>query len=146
MSRYFTIEQASGLLPRLEPQVRQMVHLKQVHDQMEADIQATRQQVHLMGGMLINRDRMLANRSRRDAAAMRLRELIEEVQQSGCQIKDLDTGLLDFPTLFRGREVLLCWRLGETAIEFWHSTEDGFRGRKPIDQDFLDNHQGDPAS
>ena len=44
--------------------------------------------------------------------------------------------------LYRGEEVYLCWKLGEGAIEFWHGDE-GFKGRKPIDRDFLDNHQGE---
>jgi hypothetical protein len=57
-------------------------------------------------------------------------------------VKDLDIGLIDFPTLFRGREVYLCWRMGETGIRYWHG-EEGFRGRKEIDRDFLDNHSAD---
>jgi hypothetical protein len=61
----------------------------------------------------------------------------------GVLVKDLDTGLVDFPTLFRGVEVYLCWKLGENGIEFWHGVEEGFRGRKSIDQDFLDHHEGD---
>ena len=73
----------------------------------------------------------------------RLREAIEQMQELGCVIKDLDTGLLDFPTLFRGKEVYLCWKLGEPSIGFWHGVDEGFRGRKPIDQDFLDHHEGD---
>jgi hypothetical protein len=58
-------------------------------------------------------------------------------------VKDLDTGLVDFPTLFRGQEVYLCWKLGEASIEFWHSVDEGFRGRKAIDRDFRDHLAGD---
>ena len=58
-------------------------------------------------------------------------------------MKDLDTGLVDFPTLFRGQEVYLCWKLGEPSIEYWHSVDQGFRGRKPIDRDFRDHLEGD---
>jgi len=50
---------------------------------------------------------------------------------------------VDFPTLLRGDEVYLCWRLGEPCIGFWHGVDEGFRGRKPVDRDFLDNHRGD---
>jgi hypothetical protein len=60
-------------------------------------------------------------------------------------VKDLDTGLVDFPTMYRGVEVCLCWKLGEGAIGYWHGVDEGFRGRKPIDQDFRDQHRGDPA-
>jgi hypothetical protein len=55
-------------------------------------------------------------------------------------VKDLDTGLLDFPTLYQGREVYLCWRLGESQINYWHGVDEGFAGRKAIDDDFLANH------
>ena len=47
-------------------------------------------------------------------------------------MKDLDDGLLDFPSLREGEEVLLCWRLGEEEIAFWHGPEEGFAGRKPL--------------
>jgi hypothetical protein len=60
-------------------------------------------------------------------------------------VKDLDIGLVDFPTTFNGVEVYLCWKLGEPGIEFWHGVEEGFRGRKPIDREFLENHRGDRA-
>jgi len=74
-----------------------------------------------------------------------LRNAIESVQELGCVVKDLDIGLIDFPTLFRGEEVYLCWKLGEPVIAFWHGVDEGFRGRKAIDRDFRDNHCGDSA-
>ena len=97
----------------------------------------------MMGGVSVDRDRALESRDRRDAAAGQLRAAIDEVQEVGCVVKDLDIGLIDFPTTYRGVEVYLCWKLGETAIEYWHSVDEGFRGRKAIDQDFLDHHEGD---
>lgn len=60
----------------------------------------------------------------------------------GVQVKDLEMGLVDFPTLYRGREVLLCWQVLEPDIAWWHGLEEGFGGRKPIDEDFLANHRG----
>ena len=65
------------------------------------------------------------------------------IQENGVVVKDLDIGLIDFPTLFRGEEVYLCWKLGETGIRFWHGLDEGFRGRKPIDEEFLANHRGE---
>ena len=99
--------------------------------------------VMMMGGVMVDRDRALTARARRDEAASRLRDRIEAVLETGCLVKDLDIGLVDFPTLFRGVEVYLCWKLGESGIAFWHGVDEGFRGRKAIDQDFLDHHQGD---
>ena len=63
------------------------------------------------------------------------------MERSGAQIKDLDIGLIDFLTMYRGREVLLCWKLGEEGIGYWHGTEEGFRGRKPIDDEFREHRR-----
>jgi hypothetical protein len=59
--------------------------------------------------------------------------LKEEVEQIGCELKDFRVGLIDFPALLDGREVCLCWQLGEDDITYWHETTDGFAGRRPID-------------
>ena len=144
MPRYFTLQQAEKLLPKVEAEIRQAIILKREHDRAEEELNAMLRQVAVAGGMLLDRQALLARRGRRDATAARLGEILEEVQQIGCQVKDLDIGLLDFPTLLDGEEVLLCWKLGETSIEYWHGTTEGFRGRKRIDQQFLDNHQGYP--
>ena len=60
---------------------------------------------------------------------------VERLEELGVQIKDLDSGLLDFPSEREGIAVLLCWRVGEESVEYWHGLEDGFAGRKPIDWD-----------
>jgi hypothetical protein len=61
-----------------------------------------------------------------------LRQHLEFITKLGIQVKDLDTGLIDFPTMRDGEEVLLCWRLGEPNIACWHTYEDGYMGRRPI--------------
>ncbi len=63
----------------------------------------------------------------------RFHELSEAISASGAQLKDAEGGLLDFPALRDGREVLLCWRLGEARVAFWHELESGFRGRRPLE-------------
>lgn len=57
---------------------------------------------------------------------------LEELENIGCVIKDLNEGLIDFYSLFEGKEIFLCWKYGEENIEYWHDIEDGFSGRKPI--------------
>jgi hypothetical protein len=61
-----------------------------------------------------------------------IKQHLELITGLGIQIKDLDTGLIDFPTMYQGEEVLLCWRLGEPAIGYWHTYQDGFLGRRPV--------------
>jgi hypothetical protein len=94
----------------------------------------------------MDRDRLLQARQKRDSSVAKLQATLEQVQEQGCVVKDLDIGLLDFPTLYRGQEVYLCWRLGEPRIDFWHGVDEGFRGRKPIDDEFLVNHTGEAST
>ncbi len=146
MARYFSLEQAERVLPKVEAAVRTAISLKAEYQQAEESLRDLSRRVMMSGGMAVNRESALLLRRTRDNSAERLKEAMEEITQYGCQVKDLDIGLLDFPTLYRGREVLLCWRLGERRIEYWHGLEEGFRGRKPIDEDFLTNHRGDAVA
>jgi hypothetical protein len=145
MPRRFTLAEAQSLIPRVDILLREAVSLKSDYQEAEGVIQATANRVSMMGGVIVDRDRAIDNKNRRDAVMTKLRAAIDEVQEIGCVIKDLDTGLIDFPTLLRGVEVYLCWKMGEPAIGYWHGIEEGFRGRKAIDQDFLDHHRGDRA-
>lgn len=146
MARRFTLDQAERLLEEVRPLLEDALNLKAEYAAAEEELQGMAHRVMVLGGSKVDRGRHLALRARRDGAAARLRETIEAVQSTGCLIKDLDLGLLDFPALYRGEEVYLCWRLGEPAIEYWHGVQEGFRGRKPIDDDFRRNHRGDPPN
>lgn len=63
----------------------------------------------------------------------RLDGLMHKIQDMGIQIKDLISGLIDFPAMYEGREVYLCWKFGEGDVEYWHEIESGFAGRQRID-------------
>ena len=67
--------------------------------------------------------------------ARELARLVDEIGSCGAQVKDLDSGLVDFPARRRGETVLLCWKLGEEEIRYWHRIEDGFAGRRPLPLD-----------
>ena len=142
MAKRFTLPEAQNLIPRVDRLLQEAIRLKPDFDGAGAALTKMKERIHMMGGTLVDRPPFVEVKERRDRASQGLRKAIQELIDLGVQIKDLDTGLVDFPTLFRGREVYLCWKLGETSIEFWHG-EEGFRGRKPIDQDFLDHHEGD---
>ena len=143
MAKRFTLVEAQSLIPEVDRLLRQALEAKAEYQDAERVIHEFSEHVMMMGGVMVNRERVLDARTRRDDGAARLRERIEAVLETGCLVKDLDTGLVDFPTLLRGEEVYLCWRLGESGIAFWHGVEEGFAGRKAIDQDFLDHHKGD---
>ncbi len=142
MPRRFTLAEAQGLIPRVDRLLREAIEFKASYEEAEKQIQAFQERVTIMGGLSVDRDAAIQARTQRDGAAAQLRNAIEQVQEVGCLIKDLDIGLIDFPTTYRGVEVYLCWKLGEDDIEHWHGVEEGFRGRKKIDRDFLENHQG----
>jgi hypothetical protein len=143
MARRFTLDEAQRLLPEVERFLRSAVDARQDYQEAEGVIQAMKERIMLLGGVMVDRDQALEAKTRREQASAVLRNAVENVQQLGCLVKDLDSGLVDFPTLLRGVEVYLCWKLGEPGIEYWHGVDEGFRGRKLIDRDFLDHHEGD---
>jgi len=146
MAKFFTLQQAEQLLHKVESAIRDAISLRSEYEDAEGELQRSSQRIMMLGGVLVDRDQFSLLKNRRDSAAKRLKESIDTIHSYGCLIKDLDMGLIDFPTLYRGGEVYLCWKLGETEIHFWHGIDEGFRGRKEIDRDFLDNHKGESAN
>lgn len=143
MPRFFNLLEAERLLPEVERLIRSLAASKQGYEQADGQLNRIAQRIALTGGMIPPREEAGLLRKRKEAAARSIKTAFERIQEIGCQVKDLDTGLVDFPTLYRDEEVYLCWQLGESGITFWHHIADGFRGRKPIDAEFLENHHGE---
>ncbi|MEO8051591.1 MAG: DUF2203 domain-containing protein [Acidobacteriota bacterium] len=143
MARHFTLTEAERLLPEVDRALRDALFHKAEYQSAEEALNASMQRIRMAGGSRVNPGPILTTRARRDASAGALREIFERIEQIGVLIKDLDIGLIDFLTRYQGREVCLCWKLGEERIHFWHGTEEGYAGRKPIDDEFLENHRGD---
>ncbi len=142
MPRHFRLEEAERLLPEVEHALRDAIFQKTEYQAAEGELNRAMQKIRMAGGSRVSPGPFLALRARKDAASTALTAAVERVNELGAQIKDLDIGLIDFPTMYRGREVLLCWKLGEEGIAFWHGTEEGFRGRKRIDDEFREQHRG----
>ena len=142
MPRYFRLEEAMNVLPQVEPLVREGVRLKRDFETSDQELKDTSRNIMLMGGARVDPGRLLAVRQQRDQSAKRLQQLLEEISDLGAQVKDLDMGLIDFPAMYKGEEVCLCWKLGEKEIGYWHNVTDGFKGRKAIDAEFLEHHRG----
>lgn len=143
MPRYFNLLEAEALLPKVQQLLQQIRDYKTIYESSDGELNQIAQRVALTGGMVPPRERVLELRGQKETSARGLKRCLEQFAEIGCLVKDLDTGLIDFPTLYRGREVYLCWKSGENGITFWHRVEDGFAGRKPIDSDFLAHHKGD---
>ena len=138
----FTIDEAQSLLPLLESLLKRAIEGKQAAQQIEEQISELGRRIHASGGMRVNVSEVGRQRSEMEAHLKRVRETIAEIDAIGVQVKDVDTGLLDFPCRMDDQVVLLCWRMGETAIEHWHTIEDGFKGRKPLDERFRRKNTG----
>jgi hypothetical protein len=143
VQRFFTLSEAERLLPEVERLLRRLIQLKQEYETTNEELSRLAQRITLIGGMIPPRKRIAELRGRKDASARALKSTVESIQEIGCELKDVDTGLIDFRSLYRDEEVYLCWKLGESGIGFWHRIEDGYRGRRPIDNEFRAKHRGD---
>lgn len=133
----FTLEQAHRLLPVLKSLLKRSMEGKQLIEQVEKELQDLRHRILLAGGLSVDVPALARRRAERDKALQEVKDSIAEINSIGVQVKDLDIGLLDFPCALEGEVVLLCWRYGEEKIQYWHGLEEGFKGRKPIDQRIL---------
>jgi hypothetical protein len=119
--RVYSVEEANALLPYLAPA---LVELREKFEE------ATQVRIHITRAAAGN-----GWSSERDAwskVLARVAELIERLQGWDVELKDIATGLVDFPTVMHGRDAYLCWRLGEPEVAYWHFREDGFQGRQPL--------------
>jgi hypothetical protein len=129
--RHFTPEEANAALVEVRPLVERLVAHRRRH------VEALARQEE-MGGRIRGNGGGMPPAALADAAAAverearQLAKLVDEIAERGAEVKDLDEGLIDFPALRDGETVLLCWRLGEDEIGFWHRIEDGFAGRRPL--------------
>jgi len=131
--RTFTLDEAQALLPVLESLLRTAMNAKKLMEQVEAEQQALAHRLFLNGGTYLDVVPLARRKAERMKAEQRAKDALAEIDSIGVQVKDLNIGLLDFPCQVDGRIVLLCWKLGEKSITHWHGTEEGFAGRKPID-------------
>jgi hypothetical protein len=143
MPRLFTLREAERILPEVARAVRQAMQAKIGFDEARQQLASTLRRLGMLGGVLPDTEKLGLLRAACDRELAGLKVAIAGVEEHGCVLKDLDIGLIDFLTFYQGREVCLCWKAGEEGIHFWHGADEGFRGRKPIDDDFMAGHRGD---
>ena len=134
--KHFTLDEAQSLLPVLESLLKRAVEARRAAGEIEEELQELSRKIFLLGGMYLDVDQLRKRRAAYEAQADRMKDSLAEIDSIGVQVKDLETGLLDFPCLIEGETVLLCWKMGESRIEFWHTLESGFAGRQPLDARF----------
>ncbi len=127
MPRYFRPHEANALLPILHPLVREAMEIAERVQALQPELWAVIEKSVGNGG------------NPRLAQLVpdfeRLHELLHQIQAMGVEVKDITVGLVDFPAWHEGRMVYLCWKYGESQVQFWHEVETGFAGRQPIDWD-----------
>ena len=136
MSKIFTLQEAERLVPTVKQLLQRAIESKSEVETVEGELQGISERINLLGGSEINPAAVLRLKRGKDEALRTLRNVVGQIEASGCLVKDLDSGLVDFPALLGDEEVYLCWKLGEDSISYWHRVEEGFAGRKPIGDDF----------
>ncbi|MBI2861728.1 MAG: DUF2203 domain-containing protein [Chloroflexi bacterium] len=130
MAKIFTVEEADRLLSTLRELLadiqRDQRELEKLHSEWVVFQRRVRSNGH-------GEDPEIGQaRSRWQAAAQRVEASIRKVSDLGCELKDVELGLVDFPSWRDGRQVYLCWRLGEERVAYWHGLEAGYAGRQPL--------------
>jgi hypothetical protein len=126
--RTFTLSEACSLIPKLRQLVAQVISEVNLLAEMQAEIDRAREKAELDGGSLLGTAYL--------KHLTAFGQAVESIESLGVEIKDLRTGLIDFPHEHQGRIVYLCWKFGEDGIGWWHEVDAGFAGRQPLTDDF----------
>ncbi|MAG35037.1 MAG: hypothetical protein CL878_02130 [Dehalococcoidia bacterium] len=130
MPRLFTLEEALALLPRVQKLMnraqKQRLDYAAAERQLASAVQTVRGNGH-------RADTLWRAQEEAARALRQVQQTVEALQELGCEVKDLEKGLVDFRSQREEREVYLCWRVGEETISFWHELDAGFAGRQPLD-------------
>jgi hypothetical protein len=129
--RHFTPDEANALLERVRPIAESLVAHRRTFTVTAARRARLTARISGNGGDFDPQEpRELNEQLEQEAEAVA--RAVEELERLGVLVKDLDRGLVDFPALREGEEVLLCWQVGEEEVAYWHGVEEGFAGRKPL--------------
>jgi hypothetical protein len=132
--RYFTPSEANELLAEVRPIAESLVeHRQGMRLAAERRARLTARIAGNGGDLDPQEPAELDEQFQRESHAVT--QAAEQLERLGVLVKDLDTGLVDFPALHEGEEVLLCWQLGEDEVAHWHGVDEGFAGRKPLPLD-----------
>lgn len=132
----FTLDEAQALLPVLESLLKRAIEGRRSAEVVEARLADLSRRIYLSGGMRIETRAVVRERNELEDHLKQVRETVAEIDAIGVQVKDIQSGLLDFPCRIDDEVVLLCWKLGETTIDHWHKMDTGFKDRQPIDERF----------
>jgi hypothetical protein len=122
--RYFTLDQANQLLDVIRPLVVEMLAVRETILGLQPQLETVLNKAVNNGGSLVSKEALEVFES--------LKKILYTIQQYDVFIKDVNSGLIDFPSIRNDEVVFLCWKFGEEKIRYWHTLEEGFQGRKPV--------------
>ncbi len=131
--RLFTLTEAERVRQELEPFLVEAMDCRKKLAGLETDLSAVSARIMMMGGVIVPYEKLATLRMEHQNLAETMKSALNRILETGCLIKDLDVGLLDFPAVIDNQDVYLCWKLGEDRIRFYHRQDEGFAGRKPLD-------------
>jgi hypothetical protein len=129
---YFTVEKANKALPLVRAIVADIVRQWRAVSELERGLEPFMKPKRKAVKQEPFSEEVAQRQNQLEEEQAKLREYVDELEKLGVEIKSIQEGLCDFPCLLDGREVLLCWKLGEPQVQFWHEVDAGFGGRKPI--------------
>ena len=129
--RYFTLEEAQGLMPWLSEKFSAIASLREQANKLNAEIESLLERTRSNGGSDASELIELRRRTLRETTGQ-IEQQVQLIQEPGLIVKGIERALVDFPSLRDGREVYLCWLEGELQISFWHEVDAGFAGRQPL--------------
>jgi hypothetical protein len=132
-SRIFTLTEAERARQELEPVLIEAMDCRKKLGRLDQDLGAVSARIMMMGGVIVPYEKLAKLRLERNQLADSMKSALNRILETGCLVKDLDVGLLDFPAILDNQEVYLCWKLGEDRIRYYHRQDEGFAGRKPLD-------------
>jgi hypothetical protein len=132
MPRRFTPKEANAELSEIRPLAEEVVSHRREQQRLEAERAELAAKIAGNGGGIdVQAIAELEQAEQRER--IEIARCVNEIHERGAIVKDIDEGLVDFPALRDGEEILLCWRLGEEEVAYWHGLEEGFAGRKQLD-------------
>jgi hypothetical protein len=131
--RLFTLKEAERTRRELEPFLVEAIDCRKKLSGLDTQLSAVAARIMMMGGVIVPYDKLAVVRMEHTQLTEALKTSLNRILETGCLIKDLDIGLLDFPSVIANEEVYLCWKLGEDRIRFYHRQDEGFANRKPLD-------------
>src|SRR6202045_2491152 len=124
--RLFTLPEGERPRRELEPFLGEAMDSRKKLSGLENELSAVSARIMMMGGVIVPYEKLAVVRMQHEQLAEALKSALNRILETGCLIKDLDVGLLDFPAVINKQDVYLCWKLGEDRIRFYHRQDEGF--------------------